>query len=244
MLQSVMEGIDHLILAGDVWQQRKVEQGHAKAGELLDELLDLAREHGVMVELLRGNHDPESGKGITWLAERSVLVTHGDAVYDDATPWSREIGKWREEVNAIVEKYRPMSHRAEACADRAREIALTLKVVPLPNLPSPLDFFATALWPPSRAIEMARVWKGMGDQGLKFLRDSGEGARVLVCGHFHRAGIWQDGMHVVINTGAFTKGSRVWAVDLERGNVTARELKFREDRYQLGDVKGRWLLAE
>ncbi len=248
MLRPILEGVDHLILAGDVWQQRKVGRGRAEAQAMYEELLTLAEQRGINVEVLRGNHDPEGGKGVTWLAEKSILVSHGDAVYDEATPWSREMGKHRKEVEAIVKKYEPQSHLAAACADRAREIALALKVLPLPKLPVPFNFFATALWPPSRTFEMLRVWRGMGRQGLRFLENSGEGASVLICGHFHQAGIWEGAGKLFINTGSFMKGSRPWAVDLNHGELkahgklTARELSLGGAEFRLGEVKGRWLL--
>ena len=146
----------------------KIGLAREEARQLFEELLELARMRGVTVDLLRGNHDPEGGAGVIWLADREVLVTHGDAIYDDATPWSREIGHYRAEVNAIIEKYKPQNHLAAACADRAKEIALVLKVIPLPKLPPPFNFFATALWPPSRTLEMLRVWRGMGEAGGEF----------------------------------------------------------------------------
>lgn len=244
MLESVLEGVDHLVVAGDVWQQRKLGPGRDKAERLFEALKSFVQEKGISLELLRGNHDPEGGKGVTWLEGKEVLVTHGDAVYDDATPWSREIGRYRDEVNEIIERYEPRSHLAAACSDRAKEIALTLKVLPLPKLPPPFNFFATALWPPSRSFEMLRVWRGMGKQGLKFLRHSGEGAKVLVCGHFHQAGIWEEDGLLMINTGSFMKGSRTWAMDIEDRKLTARELELRGNRFVPGEVKGRWILTE
>lgn len=244
MLEPVLEGIDRLILAGDVWQQRKLGANREWGRKKYERLLTRAVELGIEVEVLRGNHDPEGGKGVTWLQEKGVLVTHGDAIYDDATPWSREIGRYRKEVNEIIARYESRSHLAAACSDRAKEIALTLKVIPLPKLPPPFNFFATALWPPSRTFEMLRVWRGMGKQGLKFLRHSGEGAKVLVCGHFHQAGIWEDEGLLMINTGSFMKGSRAWAVDLKDGKLTARELELKGDQFFPGAIKGRWLLTE
>ena len=226
MLEPVLEEVDHLVLAGDVWQQRKVGAAREEARRKYEKLLTIVEDRGVTVEILRGNHDPSGGKGVAWLADKAVLVTHGDAIYDEATPWSREIGKYRKEVNAIVVKYESRSHLAEACADRAKEIALTLKGRPLPRLPPPFNFFATALWPPRRTLEMIRVWRGMGAEGLRFLEKSGEGARVLVCGHFHQAGIWEEKGNLMINTGSFMKGSCPWAFDLKDGKMTARELKI------------------
>ena len=240
MLTPLLEGVDRLILAGDIWQERKVGPGRERARELFDELLAMISDAGIELELLRGNRDPDTGKGVTWMADRKILVTHGDAVYDDATPWSREIGKYRAEVDAIVSKYAPQRHLAAACADRAREIALAIKVVPLPRLPPPLNFFATALWPPSRPFEMIRVWRRMGDQGLEFLKQSGEGASALICGHFHQAGIWERSGRLMINTGSFMKGSRPWGVDLGDRSLSARKLDLSGGVFIPGEIQGRW----
>ena len=244
MLDSLLVGVDELVLAGDVWQSRALGKELENARELLDRLVRMVSERGVTLRLLRGNHDPEGGKGVLFLEGKQVLVTHGDAVYDDATPWAREIHRYREEVAEIVEKYGDLSDQAEACAERAREIAMTIKPVPMPRLPPPLNYFVTALWPPSRAIEMTRVWLTMGEEGLRFLERSGEGASVLVCGHFHRPGIWEKGGRVMVNTGAFMKGCRPWAVELEKGVMIARALDLVAGRYELGEVKGRWEISK
>lgn len=242
MLEPLFDGVDRLILAGDIWQQRKMGEGQVEARKKFETLIANLDQQGIEVVLLRGNHDPDSGEGVAWVGGKSILVTHGDAVYDDATPWSREIGRYRREIDKIVKRYHAQSHLAEACADRAREIALTLKVIPLPKFPPPLNFFATAFWPPSRPFEMIRVWRGMGEQGLKFLERSGEGASVLVCGHFHQAGIWEKAGRVMINTGSFMSGSTPWCVDYENGNLTASEIDLDRDQFRVGAIKGRWLV--
>jgi predicted phosphodiesterase len=243
MLKPILTGIDHLILAGDVWQECKVEPDRDEARQKYEELLEMISGMGIAVEILRGNHDPGEGAGVSWLAEKSILVTHGDAVYDDATPWSRGFPKRRKEVDEIIARYAPSAHLPEACCERAREIARALRVFPLPKLPPPLSYFATAFWPPSRTFEMVRVWREMGDEGHRFLRKTGSGARVLVCGHFHRAGIWEKEGSLVLNTGSFMKGSKAWTVDLNGDRLTARSLVVRDDQYHLGEVQGRWLLG-
>ena len=238
MLAPLLEGVDHLILAGDVWQERIAGERITTAGLLFEELKKMIQEKGLAVEILRGNHDPSTQQGVAWCADKAVLVTHGDAVYDEATPWSREFGFYREEIRKIVERYEPQSHLAQACSDRACEIANTIQPRKLPKLPVPLNFFATALWPPRRTIEMIRVWRMMGKEGLRFLKKSGEGAKVLVCGHFHQAGIWEDAEHVMINTGSFMRGSQPWLVDVEGAAVLARAIDLNEPHFQPGEVKG------
>jgi len=148
LLEPLLEGCDRLILAGDIWQERTQGESFEKAKGLLDDLMQMVDQRGIQLELLRGNHDPGSEKGIAWLLDRKVLVTHGDAVFDDATPWSREIATYRDEVDAIVERYRKKSHLAEACSERAREIALRIKSKPLPRLPVPLNFFCDSAMAP------------------------------------------------------------------------------------------------
>ena len=88
MLAPLLEGVDHLILAGDVWQERIAGERITTAGLLFEELKKMIQEKGLAVEILRGNHDPSTQQGVAWCADKAVLVTHGDAVYADATPWS------------------------------------------------------------------------------------------------------------------------------------------------------------
>ncbi len=244
-LNPLFEEVDHLILAGDIWQERTKGERFRFAQGMYDELRNVLDERELSYEHLRGNHDPQTGVGVSWLANRKVLVTHGDAVYDDATPWSREMPAYRDAVDSIVSKYAPKSHLAEACVERALEIANTIQPRPMPKLPPPFNFFVTALWPPSRTFEMIRVWQGMGEQGLHFLKHSGEGAKVLVCGHFHRPGIWEKDGYLMINTGAFMQGCRPWMVDINLGSkITAREIIQEDEGWRPGPVKGRWLLRE
>ena len=238
MLVPLLEGVDHLILAGDIWQERTTGERGENAGVLFAQLKKMIHDRNLPVEILRGNHDPATPQGVAWCADRAVLVTHGDAVYDEATPWSREFGPYREAIREIVERYKPQSHLAQACSDRACEIANTIQPRKLPKLPVPFNFFATAIWPPSRGFEMIRVWRTMGKEGLRFLKHSGEGAKVLVCGHFHRAGIWEDGEHVVINSGSYMKGSKPWMVDVENGEVTARVVELDDEFFVAGEIKG------
>lgn len=242
MLTPLLKEVDHLILAGDVYQQRfRDERGDYAAGMMKD-LLDLTTEKNIRLTVVRGNHDPEGGVGVAWLQKKQILVTHGDAIYDDATPWSREILSHRGRVNEIVEEYRPRAHSAAACAERAQHIAQMFEPLPLPRLPVPLNFFATALWPPHRPLEMFRVWRGLGHQGLRFLAHSGEGAKVLICGHFHHAGAWSRNGRLILNTGSFMKGSRTWAVDVSGPKITARLVTQSRDSFRPAEVQGRWLI--
>ena len=65
---------------------------------------------------------------------------------------------------------------------------------------------------------------------------------ILVCSHFHRAGVWKDGDYAAINTGSFMKGSNPWLVDVEEDTV-ARAIEFDERVFQPCDIKGRFQIS-
>jgi len=234
-LAPLFEGCDKIVFAGDIWQGRKT--GHEHAEKMCAELQESVAGRGLF---LRGNHDPHTPAGIAWLSQKKVLVTHGDAVFRDATPWSREMPSHRDEVRKIVARFSDAS--AQSCSDRAREIALTLTPVPFWRLPVPLNFFASALWPPSRPYEMIRVWRGMGEECHRFLRRVAPDTAVLICGHFHRAGVWEKGGRLVVNTGSYMRGSRAWCADVENEQLTVRAVEKRGDLFHPGRVIGRWSL--
>ena len=224
-LAPLLDGIDELVLAGDSWQERFKGAKRRPAEEKRAAFEELVREREIMLTYLRGNHDPQTGAGFCYLAEGQVLVTHGDAVYRTATPWGREMANFEDEVTAIVNRYEPRRQEIEACVARAREIALTLKPKPLPALPPPLNFLSTALWPPSRFYHMFRVWRRLGTDLLDFLEESGGGAKVLVCGHFHRPGVWLRNGYAAVNTGAYMPASKPLAVDVVGKTLTVSSIK-------------------
>lgn len=237
-LAPLFEGCDQLIFAGDVWQERNT--GCSGSDQMFEKLGELVGLRGVY---LRGNHDPGTPQGLAWVKGESVLVTHGDAVYRDATPWSREMPKFREQVKQIVARYDGAD--AQACSDRACEIAWALVPQPFLKLPTPLNFFASAFWPPTRPFEMLRVWSGMGDECHRFLERVSPQTQVMVCGHFHRAGVWEKNGRLVINTGSYMRGSKPWCVDLDGDWVTVQEVVFLNEQWQVStdEVIGRWRMS-
>lgn len=243
-LEPLFEGVDHFLFAGDIWQERARSESRGKARGLFDELQRSLDGRGIAYEFLRGNHDPGTGEAVAWRERKRILITHGDALYPDATPWSREMPRRRKEVAEIIARYAPRADRAEACADRAREIALSVRPQPMMKIPPPLNFFATALWPPSRPFEIFRVWRELGQRGIQFLEESGEGAQVLICGHFHAAQVWSGRGRHFINTGSFMKGSTPWLVDLEKGLVEVREVALSAGGFHAGERRALYLLED
>jgi hypothetical protein len=62
-------------------------------------------------------------------------------------------------VRKLIAENPEADRNLAARLQRAREIAFMLKSKPLPRLPVPLNFFATALWPPSRPFQILRAWR-------------------------------------------------------------------------------------
>ncbi|MGE9267004.1 MAG: metallophosphoesterase [Verrucomicrobiales bacterium] len=243
-LRPLLEGCERVIFNGDTWQERwrdRRDEGKAE----LDALRRLLDELGVEGVFLPGNHDPETGErtGYVSLGELGeILVTHGDGVYDVASPFSREIWHYRKEIKDLITKFPEGDRELEARLARAREIAKVIKPTPLPDLPVPLNFFATALWPPSRPVQIARAWREMPRESLAFLQKFAPAAKVLVFGHFHRAGIWEKDGRVLVNTGSFMRGGAAQIVDLQGGVMKVRAVREMNALFYPSEVKGRWQL--
>lgn len=234
-LAPLFEGCEQVVFAGDVWQERKT--GHQDSDLMFEKLGEMV---GMRATYLRGNHDPGTPQGLAWLNGKDVLVTHGDAVYRDATPWAREMPIFREEVKKIIARYD--ENDPQACSDRACEIAWVLKPQPFLKLPVPLNFFVSAFWPLTRPFEIFSAWKGLGDECHRFLERVAPETKVLICGHFHHAGIWEKSGRLVINTGSFMKCSKPRCVDIDGPEVIIREIIYSQE-WKVGPVVGRWRIS-
>jgi len=236
-LQPVIEGCERVIFNGDSWEERSLSM--SKEGEVqITALKKMLDDCGVEGQFLHGNHDPGWEKG--YCVEDQIVITHGDAVLREASPWSREMPHYRKEIDELIEGWPEAETDLAQRVERAREIGLLLRPKKLPALPVPLNFFATVLWPPSRLSSMVRVWATLGKEGLHFLETFAPEAKVLITGHFHRAGAWEREGRVYLNTGSFMKMDKPFVVELSAGEVRFCPLREQGDEFVLGPVSRRW----
>ena len=226
-LRPLVEDCEGVIFNGDIWQERWKacrEEGAEQFDRLKELLADYGRNHAV----LPGNHDPDTGlrEGYVKLGSRGqILITHGNGIFPEASPFSREMWYQGKEIRKFIADHPEGDEDLEGRMKRARGIAKLLMPTPLPKLPVPLNFFATALWPPTRPFQIIRAWTQMGPAGFAFLDRFAPECTALICGHFHRAGIWEEGKRVMLNTGAFIRGSTPHVAEIEGDQIRLRKVK-------------------
>ena len=216
-LRPLLEGAGTVIFNGDTWQEMAVSFEKRSAGMLRD-LQDLCADLGCDAVFLPGNHDPGwSGKGWVELAGGKIVVTHGDGILFDGSPWKREILGGRAMVEEAWAKHPGAWKDAEARLRVAREIARRLPSRSHPAGRSLPQRAWDAVVPPRRGVEMVMAWLGQGGEGGKFCDRYFPEAEILVIGHFHWHGCWKAGGRVIINTGSFLPPGRAHWVEWSGG---------------------------
>jgi predicted phosphodiesterase len=63
---------------------------------------------------------------------------------------------------------------------------------------------------------------------------------ILVCGHFHRAGIWDEKNLLVINTGSFMPPGGAYWCEWNEGLFTVGVVKKSAAAFARGEILGVW----
>ena len=221
-VEPYLDGIGSLVVAGD-GREELVEAWREEADRLWSDLQEACEKRGVTFVALTGNHDPGvSSEGWMKLQEGRILVTHGDMIYDTTSPWSKELFAKRDAVNNLLAQ-RPSSSLAERW-QCAREIGLLLRPSTKMAELGLLGYLKLALWPPERLVEIGRVWAGFAREGDRFLERFASESKILICGHFHRAGVFPLGEREVWNMGSLMKMSKSLCVDFDGENLSSEEI--------------------
>lgn len=125
-LRPLVAGAGTVVFNGDTWQEL-ADSLRERSAVMLEDLRGMCEEEGVEAVFLPGNHDPGwDGDGWVELAGGRVVVTHGDSLYFDGSPWKREVMRGRERVLELWRK-RPEAERdPRERMKLAREISLEL----------------------------------------------------------------------------------------------------------------------
>jgi hypothetical protein len=125
-LRPLLEGAGTVIFNGDTWQELTFAVERRSAA-MLDELRGLCAEVGCQPVFLSGNHDPGwPGPGWIELAGGRIVVTHGDALMFDGSPWKREILTNGARVLELWREHPAANTEAGERLRLAREIARAL----------------------------------------------------------------------------------------------------------------------
>ncbi len=220
-LSPLLEGVDILVVAGDLAEAREpawMERGFA----LREDLRELCRQRGVQLITLAGNHDPDAGPLLLLLWGGRVAIMHGHALYKVGSPWGWEYLRNRELFHACIARFPNCDHSLEERLELSSQISrLTPPILRREGIRNRyLRGLLHCFFPPRRPLSIVWCWLTCGLRAEQFARRFFPQAELVVLGHFHRSGRWQYGKRCIVNTGAWYKHATPWLADLQDGRLT------------------------
>lgn len=246
-LGPLFAGADRIVFNGDTLETRPSPIS-SQTDEIRREFLEFAHREVPRCTLVTGNHDADlSDIHCLDLLGGIVFVTHGEVLFEELVPWSRELPQirrlFREQLAALAPARREdLGERLVACKRACAQLRL-------PHDPHPRGFrqrvllTARIFWPPQCTLAMIRAWRELPDRAAAFAREFRPGSRFVLVGHTHRPGVWVRPGSIVINTGSFRPPFGCYAVDVSAEWIVVRRVRHREGRFALGRVVASFALA-
>ena len=243
-LRRLFEGVATVIFNGDTAELCWL-RSRDKAQQQLDELAKACLSVGARPVFLNGNHDPViSSASHLDLCDGAALVTHGDILFHEIAPWSREARLVGPEHSRALEK---MS--AEARSDFEERLVACKRASLVLEMHEPRSasrrlartaMILRELWPPWRVLQILRCWMQEPGRAAALADEFRPQARFLILGHSHRAGLWKRRSRIIINTGSFMPPSGKWAVRFETDHLTIQRIVCVKQEWALGRSIATW----
>ena len=237
-LAPLLMGVKTVIFNGDTCEER-MKKFRDAAEQHLVTLKALCDEAGITMVMIRGNHDPYTPPlGAVDLAGGEVFVTHGDVLYPDVSPWSRNLIYARKARLRIEEDY-PDNYRddLESALEVSRRVTEEMRVhqpKARQGVKGKIKTVLSQAWPPTRPMTILKVWWQTSQEMLRILGGYRPDAKVLIIGHTHRAFCKRKDGKLLVNTGAFLTMSSSLAVDIAGGELVVRKIVSRSGEFVLG----------
>ncbi len=219
-LAPLLEGVDMLVIAGDLAECREGEWqsiGYTRR----QEVIELCRQHGVELITLAGNHDPDAGSLQLELWGGKVVIMHGHALYKTSSPWGWEYLRNKERFHECIARFpncdRSLEERLELSSRLSRLTTPVMRRKGIRN--RHLRGLLHCFFPPRRPLAIVWCWLTCGWRTERFARRFFPQAEVVVLGHFHRSGRWSYGKRTIVNTGAWFRHATPWLADLKDGKL-------------------------
>ncbi len=232
LLRPLWEGFDHLVINGDTVEiPIGTDPGPS---ELIDELHELCGADDMALTLIAGNHDPHlSELRHLMLWEGRILLTHGDVLHPAIAPWALNA---RHLVRTTYLGLRRMRHHHRRLDDRleAHRASARFYWTHLANNGRPFTALREFALRPWAVATMLYYWWKVPSMADELAAQHAPYADFIILGHTHRAGIWEVGKRVVINTGCFPFPGRPLAVAVDESSVCVHRIqRGRDGHYRL-----------
>jgi predicted phosphodiesterase len=207
---------------------------------------DTCLEAGARPVFINGNHDPIlSDLCHVDLEGGAVLVTHGDLLFHDISPWSHDAGilgaAHTRELEGLKNDDALLDFEKRLKASKRAVLAIELHKTGLRR--DALSALRTVLrecWPPWRPLQIFHSWAVTPERAEALARTFRPGARFILIGHTHNSGFWERNGRTIINTGGFFPLSKRMAVDLEGGVLTVRRIVVENGEFRTREVLRRF----
>jgi predicted phosphodiesterase len=204
------------------------------------EVLEYFGASGTPVTFLTGNHDPDlSAQHELEFAGGRVFVTHGDVLFDNIVPWSRDAAVIRTKiVAALAALPGDSSSRLEGRLSAFRSVAGSISQLHQSET-NPLRYAVRlagdTVWPPHRALSILRAWREAPGRAATLARKHRPRAGFIVIGHTHKPGVWRTPSGViVVNTGSFCRPFGAMAAEITGDGIRIRRLESRGGDFHPG----------
>jgi len=246
-LAPLFAGADRIVLNGDTLETRDspiTQETDARRAEFLE----FARRAIPRCTLITGNHDADlSETHHLDLLGGLVFIFHGEILFEELVPWSRELPQIRilygTELAALTAEARADPWARLAACKRA---CAKLRLHHNPHATALVDraiLLGRIVWPPRCPLAMLRAWRELPERAADFVQQHRPKSRFVLVGHTHFPGVWVQSGVVVINTGSFRPPFGCYAVDLSAEAVVVRKVVQRGGAFALGRVVAAFSLA-
>jgi predicted phosphodiesterase len=238
-LSPLLEGATSFVFNGDTLDTRPNRQAQ-RTEEVQRQLLEFFGRSGTPVTFLTGNHDPEISRlHAVEFAGGQVLVTHGDVLFDNIVPWSKDAAAIRQKIIvALALMPEETSGRLEGRLSAFRSVAATIPQLHQSEkdpLRYAIRLAGDTVWPPLRALSILRAWRETPGRAAAFARRHRPTARFIVIGHTHKPGVWKTASGiVVVNTGSFCRPFGAMAAEISADRLRVRRVEFRRGAFHPG----------
>lgn len=238
-LRPLFDGASSFILNGDTFDSRPHRSGQ-HSGELRSEVLEFFGSAGAPVTFLTGNHDPDISKQHSLeFAGGQILVTHGDILFDNMVPWSKDALVIRQRVIAALAALpEDGSCKLDGRLAAFRKVAATIPQRHQAE-PDPLRYAmrlaGDTVWPPQRLLRILQAWREAPGRAAALAGRHRPKARFILIGHTHKPGVWKTASGiVVVNTGSFCRPFGAMAADITPERIRIRTIDVRGGEFHLG----------
>lgn len=238
-LSPLLDGATSFVFNGDTLDTRPGKHGQRTA-QMRREVLEFFGAAGTPVTFLTGNHDPDlSAQHALEFAGGRVLVTHGDVLFDNIVPWSKDAPVIRQKIiAALAAAPDDGSCRLESRLSAYRSVAASMSQLHQSET-DPLRYAirlaGDTVWPPQRALKMLKAWREAPGRAAALAGRHRPKARFIAIGHTHRPGVWKTATGiVVVNTGSFCRPFGSMTAEITADRIRVRRVDFKGGAFHPG----------